>query len=156
MTSRTPAGQREKKQVVLLLLLCLLPLSVAAFIERRNAPLARYTDKVPLGGSGFVRLHTESLGSGPDRFWSIEVTGMRPPLQMHAQAPDGWRVEFVEELPPHKGAPSLGVKVTAPHHARQAVGADGFVSWRHDRDGAPLLYTGSFRVVPGSCPTPHA
>ncbi len=99
MTSRTPAGQREKKQVVLLLLLCLLPLSAAAFIERRNAPLARYTGKVPLCGSGFVRLHTESLGSGPDRFWSIEVTGMRPPLQMHAQAPDGWRVEFVEELP---------------------------------------------------------
>ncbi len=156
MTSRTRPIRNERQKIVLLLLLCLLPPGVAAFIERRNAPLARYTGVVPPGGSGFVRLHAGSQGSGPDRFWNIEVTGVRPPLHMHAQAPDGWRVEFVEELPPHNGAPSLGVKVTAPHHARQTVGADAFVSLRHDRDGAPLLYTSSFRVIPCSCPTPHA
>lgn len=156
MKPQTQIKGAEKRWCVLLLLLCLLLLGVAVFIERRSAPLARYSGVVPLGGSGFVRLRADCLGSGPDSSWSIGVTRVQPPLQMHSDAPRSWKVEFVEELPQQNGLPSVGVKVSVPHHARHLAGADGFVSWRHDCNGAPLLYTGSFRVIPCSCPTPHA
>ena len=142
----------EKRKVVLLLLLCLLPVGVAAFIEQRRATLAKYTGAVPLGGSGFVRLHANGLGAGSELSWSIHLTGLRPPLQMDSDGPRGWKVEFIEELPHQDGARSVGVKVTAPHHAREAVGARPFATLLHTRDGAPFLFAGSIRVLPATNP----
>ncbi len=142
-------SSREKQQGVLLLLLCLLPVGVATFIERRNAPLGKYRSAVPLGGSGFVRLHEEGRAAGSESQWNIHVTGLKPPIQAHSDAPQGWRVEFVEELPTWNGARSIGVRVWVPQGAPRIVGADALAGLLHTQQGAQLLlYIGEFEVAP--------
>lgn len=149
MKLKAPLSPREKQQGVLLCLLCLLPLGVATFIERQNAPLARYTDAVPLGGSGFVRLREQGHAAGSESSWNIHVTGLRPPIQAHSEAPQGWKVEFVEELPTWNGSRSIGVRVSVPRHTPGIVGADALAGLLHTQEGAQLLYyVGAFEVAP--------
>ncbi len=146
-----PLSPIEKKRGVLLLLLCLFPVGVATFIERRNAPLGKYSDAVPLGGSGFVRLREQGRAAGSESQWNIFVTGLRPPIQAHSDAPQGWKVEFVEELPAWNGARSIGVRVSVPRHTPRIVGADALAGLLHSQQGTQLLfYTGSFEVAPNT------
>ena len=164
---RPPLRRAEKKGAVLLLLLCLLPVGVGAFSERRNvlkpAPrpirvsartLAKYTGVTPLGGSGYVRLgaqweeaQEQELQEGE---WSIFVSGHQPcPIEAHPDTPQGWKVEFVEELPDfNTQTKTIGVRVTVPKGARQALVNDATAGLFHTRDGVQIYFSEPFQVAP--------
>jgi hypothetical protein len=159
---------------VALSLLCLLPPGVAKIIERQAArpvpapikvsakTLAKYTGAVPLGRIAYVRLgeqweqeeHKEDEG-----VWSIYVSGPPRPIEAHPDTPQGWKVEFVEELPAWEssGAKTIGVRVTVPRGARQALITGGATAGMfHTRNGVQLYYSESFSIAThGQTSTPH-
>lgn len=157
-------SRAEKRAGAGLLLLCLLPVDVAWFIEQRSVPqpkpapirvsaktLAKYKNTVPLGGTGYVRLGDQGWSGGPKGEWDIYVSGPPHPIEAHRDIPLGWKVEFVEELPAWKssGAKTIGVRVTVPKSARQAIETGEVTAGIfHTRDGKQLFYSDSFGVVP--------
>jgi len=165
---RAPLTRAEKRAAVLLLLLCLLPVGVARFIERRqeNRPapirvsaqtLAKYTGVVPLGGSGYVRIGDQGFEGGPPQAerlregeWDIFVDDAHQDIEAHPDTPQGWKVEFVEELPDWEtsGAGTIGVRVTIPRRARQAVADGARAGLFHTRDGVQHYFAESFGVAP--------
>lgn len=158
---RAPLTRAEKRAAVLLLLLCLLPLVVAGFIERREAnqpapirvsaqTLAKYTGVVPLGGTGYVRIGDQGFGGGPEGEWSIYVDDALRDIEAHPDTPQGWKVEFVEELPDWKtsGVKTIGVRVTIPRGARQAIANGATAGLFHTRDGVQQHFSESFQVAP--------
>lgn len=168
MTSRPWLNGSEKKRMVLLFLLCLLPVVGAVFSERRQAAqllqrsvqaapiqvsartLAKYTGVVPLGGAGYVRLGDQGWGGGAEGEWNIYVSGHQPrPIEAHADTPRGWKVEFVEELPAWEtsGVKTIGVRVTVPKGARQAIANGVTAGLFHSRDGVQLYFSDSFQVA---------
>lgn len=158
-------NRAEKRWSATLLLLCLLPVGVAWLSERRRAAqprpkpiwvsqktLAKYKETVPLGGSGYVRLGAlgEVEQEEEEGAWDIYVSGPPHPIEAHTFNAQGWKVEFVEELPVWKssGAKTLGVRVTVPKSARQAIETGGVTAGIfHTRDGKQLFYSDSFGVV---------
>ncbi len=168
MTSRLWLNGNEQKRMVLLLLLCLVPLGVATLIERRHTirlpqpsaqarpirvsalTLARYTGVVPFGGVGYVRLGDQGWSGGLEGEWNIYVSGHQPhPIEAHPDTPQGWKVEFVEELPAWEtsGVKTIGVRVTVPKGARQAVLNGVTAGLFHTRDGVQLYFSDSFQVA---------
>ncbi len=165
---RAPLTRAEKWAAVLLLLLCLLPVVVAGFIERRGAnralersaqaapirvsaqTLAKYTGVVPLGGFGYVRIGDQGFEGGPEGEWNIYASGPPRPIEAHPDTPQGWRVEFVEELPDWEtsGAKTIGVRVTIPKGARQARANGATAGLFHTRDGVQHYFSDSFQVAP--------
>ena len=172
MKARRPIRRAEALGLVALSLGCLLPLGVALIIERRAvrplertaqevpAPikvsaktLAKYKEVVPLGGTGYVRLGEQweqEEQKEEEGAWSIYVTGHNPrPIEAHGDTPQGWRVDFVEELPawPSSGARTIGVRVTVPRGARAAIANGATAGIFHTRNGVQIYYSESFSVV---------
>lgn len=155
-------NRAEKRAGIGLLLLCLVPVGVAYLLERqkaarsRSAPinvspktLAKYKETVPSQGNGYIRLGDQGWGGGPEGSWDIYVTGHQPrPIEAHRDIPLGWKVEFVEELPAYSpsGVNTIGVRVTVPKGARQAVLNGATAGMFHTRNGVQVYYSESFEV----------
>ncbi len=164
MKAPRPLRRAEAMGLVALSLLCLLPLCVALLIERwaaRPVPapirvsaktLAKYTGVAPLGGSGYVRLGEQweqEQEEEEEGVWNIYVDDALRDIEAHPDTPQGWKVEFVEELPDWEtsGVKTIGVRVTIPKGARQATANGATAGMFHTRNGVQHYYSESFSVA---------